>query len=1328
MEFRILGPLEVLDAGREVALGGSKQRPLLALLVLHANETLSTDRLIDELWGDRPPAKAAKTVQVHISRLRKALASGAGNVAHGDGPVVTREHGYELRVEPERIDARRFERLVEEGRRELAAGRPERAAAALEGALSLWRGAPLGDVAYEPFAQREIARLEELRVAAVEQLIEARLELGRNEEVVPQLEALIHEHPYRERLRAQLMLALHRCDRQADALQAYQDARRTLVEQLGIEPGERLRELERAILRQDGALAAPPPAAGTASARRAPPADGSPLPERLVEEGRPATGSLEGERKQVTVLFSDIEGSMALAEGTDPELWRELLDRFLAIVSEAVHRYEGTVNRFTGDGAMALFGAPIAHEDHARRACYASLRLRDALADFGRELQRDYGLDFSVRIGLNSGEVVAGAVGEDRQAGYTAIGHTVGLAARMQEAAEPGTPYLTGRTAALVEGYFELEDLGEMEVKGARKPVRTFGLTSATAVRTRLDVAARGGLLPLVGREPELAALEAALSRAGGSGQVVGVVAEPGVGKSRLCREFGERCRGRGMRVTVGGGLAHGQRVPLLPVLELLRTYFGIDEQNDPPAARAKIAAALTNEDLRELLPVLFDFLGVPDPERPAPAQMAPEARQRALFAAMRRLVETAADDVPGLLVIEDLHWLDPSSEALLAHLVDSLPGARALLVITFRPEYQAHWMRRSYYQQLPLAPLERDQTAELVEALTGPGPSLDGLSRLIAERTGGNPFFIEEVVQGLAEDGTLEGNRGDYRLARPIDEIEIPASVQALLAARIDRLPEREKAVLQGAAVIGREFSHPVLSRVAGLPEHELVDALAVLADAELTYERTPYPEARYAFKHPLTQEVAYRSQLRERRARTHAAAASALEALHSDRREELSALISGHWEQAQEPLPAARWGARAAAWAGRSHPADALRHWRRVRTLSRDRPDSPEAANLGLAACVWILQLSALVALADDEVDETYREAQALAGATGDKAAIAMVRSAYSVARGMYGRLQEAIAISREAQELAEQAGDLELQLSPAGPGHLLAVAGRNREALAEFDRILLAVGDDYQLGRRSTGLSAAVFAAFHRGVVLTELGRLREARAAGEEGVRLAGKHEELEVLGWAHGVLGGLSFFTGESDDGLAHARTALQLAETVGSTLSRALALWTVALAHLARREHDKALVVAGDALQIMRESHTGLQYRATLLHQLAEARLGLGDAEGARAAAAEGTATAASQGARVQQAACRLTLGRALLLQNRDDDSRFELQRALGLAGEDGPVYIPHVLLALADLAGNQGKHEERVRHLEHAHDLFERQGATGHARRVAAQLATAPP
>jgi class 3 adenylate cyclase/tetratricopeptide (TPR) repeat protein len=1324
MEVRLLGLVEAGVDGRAIALGAAKQRAVLAMLALRANTSVSLDQLIEGLWGETPPRSAPKMVQLYVSRLRR-LFDGAG------AKIVTRGRGYELRLAQECVDALRFERLVA-----AAEGSDNGVGGAAREALALWRGPALDDLADEPFAAAEIRRLDELWVRARELAIDDALATGEHAAVVGELQELVAQHPLRERLHAQRMLALYRCGRQAEALEAYRQARAVLVGEVGVEPGPELRQLQEAILSQDRDLDLPAPPVrrqveaeadgDSAQALEEPPAAPAvELPEPLAKKARRAAQSLEDERKQATVLFCDIQGSMELAESLDPELWRNVLDRFLALVSEAVHSYEGTVNRFTGDGAMALFGAPIAHEDHALRACHAALRLRDALAQYGQQLRAEHGLEFAVRLGLNSGEVVVGAVGEDLQMEYTAIGHTVGLAARMQEAAEPGKPCLTQQTAALVEGYFKLEDLGDLQVKGARQPVHAYGLTGTATARTRLDAAAGRGLSPLVGRDRELAALEAALDRAGETGQVVGVVAEPGVGKSRLCREFADACRARGMRVTVGGGVAHGRRVPLLPVIELLRAHFGITEDDDPQEARAKVAPLL-DEDFGQLLPVLFDFLGVPDPERPVPAQMDPEARRRALFAATRRLIETPAEEDPGLLVVEDLHWLDPGSEAFLGNLVEALPGTRALLLVTFRPEYQSGWMRRSFYEQLALGPLERDQTAQLFQVLAGTGPSLGGLAELVAERTGGNPFFIEEVVQGLAETGVLEGDRGDYRLAHPIDEIEIPASIHALLAARIDRLSGNEKTVLQSAAVIGREFSESLLRRVTGLPEHQMATALDALAGAELVFQRALYPEARYAFRHPLSHEVAYRSQLRTRRARMHSAAAEALEALHSDRQDELAGLISHHWERANEPLGAAKWGARAAAWAGRSNPGDALRHWRHVRALLHDQRSSPEATGLALGACVSILFLVArLGQTADNEVEEIYREGRGLAAATADQSALAMVHGAYAMTRGMTGRLEQAIAVTREAKVLAGQSRNLELEVS-INSGLWLAVAGRNREALVEFDRLLEAAGDDFQLGREF-GVSAVIFGTVQRGRALIELGRLREARAALERAGRQAREHEDLESLGFACASLGHLAFFSCEPADGLALACEAVDLAERLGSPMSRVAAHGGLGSAHLAREEYNEAIAAARDALEIARAAGIGLQYEAVQHSTIANSLLGLEDVAEAEAAARQGAASAAALGARVQEAWCRCTLGRTLL-RRRPDAARLELERACELAGEDGPFVVPHVVLGLADLAGLQGDDGERLRRLEGAHRLFQQQGATGHARHVAAQIAAARP
>jgi class 3 adenylate cyclase len=459
-------------------------------------------------------------------------------------------------------------------------------------------------------------------------------------------------------------------------------------------------------------------------------------PRHLSEKILRSRSALEGERKQVTVLFADVKGSLELAERVDAEAWHAILDRFFQILADGVHRFEGTVNQYTGDGVMALFGAPIAHEDHAQRACYAALHLRDDLRRYANELRRERGLDFSVRMGLNSGDVVVGKIGDDLRMDYTAQGHTVGLAARMQQLAEAGKPYLTAETAARVDGYFALEDLGEFQVKGLDGPVPVHALEGVGALRTRFDVSRTRGLSRFVGRAEEAEAIEHALQGAiAGVGRVVGVVGEAGVGKTRLCFEFAERCRARVIPVREAHAVPHGRMLPLLPVLELLRGFFGIGERDGEREVRQKIAGSLLllDRELEEALPLLFDLLGAPDPERPA-MEMDPDVRERRLFGVVRRVVQARSREEPAVILVEDLHWLDGASDAFLATLVEALPGTRTLLLLNFRPEYRADWMAKSSYQQLPLLPLGPEAMDELVGELLGDDPSLDGVPNACCE------------------------------------------------------------------------------------------------------------------------------------------------------------------------------------------------------------------------------------------------------------------------------------------------------------------------------------------------------------------------------------------------------------------------------------------------------------------------------------------------------------------------------------------------------------------------------------------------------------------
>ena len=539
------------------------------------------------------------------------------------------------------------------------------------------------------------------------------------------------------------------------------------------------------------------------------------VPERLAREILAARGTLEGERKQVTVLFVDVVGSTKLAERTGPEQWRALMERFFEILVEGVHRFEGIIDRFTGDGAMAVFGAPIADEQHALHACHAALYLCHQLAGFSAELRREQGLNLLVRLGLNSGEVVVGVIGEDLDIKYTATGHTVALAKRMEGLAEPGKVYLTQRTASEVRGYFELRDLGDFDVTGVDEPLRVFELTGLGSLRTPLELARAHGLSRFVGRDAETRTLQASLALAQeGNGQVVCVVGEAGVGKSRLLYEFVGHCREQRIEVWDGHCRARGETLALMPLLELLRAYFAIPERDTAGAARDKIAGRvlLLDPTLHEELPLVFELLGVSDPDSPL-SRIDPDARRRRLFAVLTRILTARSHHTAVVLVLEDLQWVDPGSAAFIDSLIDALPGTGTLLLVSFRPGYQAPWMQRSYCGRLALAPLAADPSRELLDDLLGVDPSLAGLADQIGDRAGGNPFFIEELVHEFVDDGSLAGQRGAYRLAREIDEEAVPATVQAVIAARLDRLGQRRE-----APAAGRGGDRPRLRRtVAG-------------------------------------------------------------------------------------------------------------------------------------------------------------------------------------------------------------------------------------------------------------------------------------------------------------------------------------------------------------------------------------------------------------------------------------------------------------------------------------------------------------------------------
>src|SRR5467141_3699162 len=558
---------------------------------------------------------------------------------------------------------------------------------------------------------------------------------------------------------------------------------------------------------------------------------------------------------------------MELFADRDPEEARKILDPALNHMMDAVHRFEGTVNQVLGDGIMALFGAPVAHEDHALRACYAGLAMQAAMRRYAEEVRRSHGLEMQVRVGLNAGEVVVRAIANDLHMDYSAVGQTTHLAARMEQLATPGSIRLTSATLRLVEGLVQVTALGPVPVKGLVEPVEVFELVGASSLRRRLQAAAARGLTPFVGRQQELEALSQALVRAGGGhGQTVALVGEAGLGKSRLAYEFVHSHHTQGWRILESASVSYGKATPYFPVIDLLKRYCYVEEHDDTRTIRAKVTGQVLTLDpaLQDAVPALLLLLDALPEDSPFVQLDAPQRRQRTLDA-LKRVVLRETQVQPLLLVCEDLHWIDSETQALLNSLVESVPTARLLLLVNYRPEYQHGWGSKTYYRQLRLDPLAPASADAFLHALLGDDLSLAPLKPLLIARTGGNPFFLEESVRILVETEMLVGERGTYRLAQPLASLQMPATVQAVLAARIDRLPPEEKHVLQTAAVIGTEVPLPLLQAIAERPEADLYRGLAHLQAAEFLYEARLFPERDFTFKHALTHEVAYNGLLLE-------------------------------------------------------------------------------------------------------------------------------------------------------------------------------------------------------------------------------------------------------------------------------------------------------------------------------------------------------------------------------------------------------------------------------------------------------------------------------
>jgi class 3 adenylate cyclase/predicted ATPase len=1045
----------------------------------------------------------------------------------------------------------------------------------------------------------------------------------------------------------------------------------------------------------------------TASAKQS---NGSPI--RVAE--MPAPENIEGERKTVTALFADIKGSTALMEGLDPEAAHAIVEPVLRLMIEAVHRYEGYVARSTGDGIFALFGAPVAHEDHPQRALYAALRLQEELKRYATRLREAGNLPIEARVGINTGEVVAYSVETDGKVEYRLVGHTANLASRMEALAPTGSIAISEDTRRLVEGYFALKALGPTIVEGVSAPVNVYEVTGLGPLRTRLQRAVGRGLTKFVGREREMGALKHTAGQAkSGHGQIVAAMAEPGVGKSRLYFEFKATAQS-GWMVLETVSVSHGKASAYLPVIDLLRNYFRIASEDDERTRREKVTGRVLALDrsLEDTLSYLFTLLGIVEGDDPL-AQMDGQIKKRRTLEAIKRILLRESLNQPLMVIFEDLHWIDEQTQELLNLLADSIGTAKILLLVNYRPEYSHKWNSKTYYTQLRLDPLGRESADEMLSALLGDGKDLIALKRLIIERTEGTPFFMEEIVQSLFEDGVFQRN-GTVKLAKSMNAAKVPATVQAVLASRIDRLPAEEKELLQTLGVLGREFPFGLVRRVTLKPDDDLNRMLSALQLAEFIYEQPAVGDTEYIFKHALTQEVAYNSVLMERRKLLHERAGVGMEALFALQLDDHLNELAHHYGLSDNNTKAVEYLGRAGQQAlQRSAYADARSSLSLALNLLQRLPDSPERVRPELLLQLALGRASiAARGFAAPEVERAFTRARVLCERLGDPQELFPALYGLWVMHLVRGELRSSLELAEQLLRRAQSTHDPALLIYAQQAAAVIGYWMGKFISVREHFENVMTIYDPERHGpliSAMAGIDAGVVSLTHAGWTLWQLGYPAQAFKKGGEALALAQRLSDPFSLAFAEFFVGVLHQYRRDARAVQETAEGAIALSTEQGfiQLLADATALRGWAIAE--QGHHEEGIVQIQEGLAASRVIGVEL-FRPYFLCLLAEAYMETGRLDDGLNALTEALATGDEHENWHNRAEIHRLKGELLLRQHGSNAAAAQssFRRATEIAREQSAKsWELRATTSLARLLASQGRRDEALTMLANIYNWF---------------------